>query len=143
MSIPFRLIVPARVHAELEEHARRELPNECCGLLAGSKEEGAWRVQALHRLVNELASPVEYASEPRSMLAAMRAMGAAGHDLLAVYHSHPTSPPLPSRKDMDRNPFDDVLHVILGMAGAAPLARAWLLGPASFAEASYEIAADR
>ncbi|MBY0227678.1 MAG: M67 family metallopeptidase [Gemmataceae bacterium] len=134
-----RLIVPASVHEALVAHARTELPNECCGLLAGKKGE-AWRAEAYHPLVNSLASPVEYASEPRSMLAALRAIDAAGQELLAVCHSHPTSAPVPSRKDLDRNPFEDsVPHVILGLAGEPPHARAWVLGPDSFAEAEYGI----
>ncbi len=133
------MIVPASLHDEMVKHAKAERPNECCGLLAGHRAADGWRVQSLHRLVNELASPVEYASEPRSMLAAMRAMDAAGQELLAVYHSHPSSPPVPSQKDLARNPFEDVLHVILGLADSEVRARAWLLGPDSFREATYEV----
>src|SRR3954447_4052537 len=99
----FRLKVPAGLWQGMIRHAREEQPNECCGLLAGAVADGVGRVERLYRLVNSAASPVEYESEPRSMLAAMRDMIARGLDVVAVYHSHPTSRPVPSRKDLDRN----------------------------------------
>jgi proteasome lid subunit RPN8/RPN11 len=82
--------------------ARAELPNECCGLLAGRLDPVAVRhVQACYPLVNALARPTAYLSEPRSMFAAMRDMRELGIDVLAIYHSHPSSDPIPSRTDRD------------------------------------------
>ncbi|HEV3235646.1 MAG TPA: M67 family metallopeptidase, partial [Gemmataceae bacterium] len=78
-------------------HAKAELPNECCGLLAGTIIRDGSAIQIPTRkvakaypLINELASPREYLSEPRSMLAAEKDMRLQGLQVLAVYHSHPT-----------------------------------------------------
>jgi proteasome lid subunit RPN8/RPN11 len=109
-------------------------------LLAGERLEGLGRVKGLYRLVNALESPVEYESEPRSMLRAMKAIDAAGLEVLAAYHSHPTSPPVPSRKDMERNPWEEwAAHVIISLAGEAPEVRVWWLGETEYREAEWAV----
>src|SRR5262245_60330140 len=115
------LTIPRPVLEAVLTHARAELPNECCGLLTGSGD----RVSDFHPLVNELHSPTAYRSEPRSMLNTMKAMRASGTDLVAVYHSHPTSAPVPSRKDVAENEYAGVFHVIVGFANAAPEIGVW------------------
>ena len=121
------------------QHARTELPNECCGLLAGVREGTALRVLARHPLVNEAASPIEYRSEPRSMFEAVKAMRTAGHEIVAIYHSHPTSAPVPSETDLARYYSSDVVHFIIGLEEPEPITRGWWLTEATFAEASWEI----
>ena len=59
-------------------------------------------------------------------------MRAAGAEVLAVYHSHPASAPIPSAKDVAGNHWGgSVVHVIVGLAGAAPDVRAWWIDGAS------------
>jgi|SRR5262245_14088527 len=121
------------------EQARTELPNECCGLLAGRIENGIGRVAMRYPLVNETASPREYNAEPRSMLAAFKDMRARGLFELAIYHSHPTSAPIPSKTDRERNYSTEVMNLIIGLTGVESLVRGWWLTEADFVEASWEI----
>ena len=58
------------------EQAQAELPNECCGLLAGRVADGVGRVEMRYPLVNELTSPVEYSAEAMSLFAAFKDMRA-------------------------------------------------------------------
>lgn len=136
---PFRLVIPRPVYDEVLAHARTECPNECCGLLAGVLEGEIGRVRVAHRLVNELASPVAFRSEPRSLFAAMRAMRAAGTDVLAVYHSHPTSDPVPSRHDLAQNYSERVVNLIVGLAAGSPDVRAWWLTAAGYSVAEWGV----
>ena len=126
---PFtRLAVPASLLEDAIAHARRESPLECCGLLAGRVSEGAGVVTTRFAIGNDAASPTEYATNARDLLHAFRAMRAAGEELLAIYHSHPTSNPVPSRRDIEQNTYGEcVAHLIVGLAGASAEARAWLL----------------
>lgn len=123
--------------------AKAELPNECCGLLAGRlAEDGAvGRVEKRYRLHNALASPSEYESEPRDMFAAVRDMRRLGLEVLAVYHSHPTAEAVPSRKDRERNYSEDVVNLIISLAGREPTARAWWLTAQDAREAEWEVIA--
>jgi [CysO sulfur-carrier protein]-S-L-cysteine hydrolase len=120
------------------EQAQAELPNECCGLLAGRVEGGVGRVEMRYPLVNETASPIEYNAEPRSMLAAFKDMRARGIVELAIYHSHPTSVPIPSKTDRERNYSAEVMNLIIGLGGLEPVVRGWWLTETDFVEASWE-----
>ena len=143
MSIPFRLLIPRILLDELIEQACAENPNECCGLLAGIVEDGEGRkfgrVERRYPLVNAAASPVEFESEPRSMFAAVRDMTSRGLDVLAVYHSHPTSPPVPSKKDLARNYSPEVVNLIVSLTTTPPTVRGWWLTDVEYREAEWEV----
>lgn len=128
-------------------HARAELPNECCGLVSGqwpvvSGQESAARAplvtaERCYPLVNELASPTDYLSEPKTMFRAVKDMRGRDLEIVAVYHSHPTSDPVPSRKDVERNYLGKVVHFIISLKGKEPLMRGWWLGEKGFQEADW------
>jgi len=87
------VVVPASVLLELEEHAREEAPNEACGLvvLKGGVAERYVRGR------NAAASPYrfELAVDPETWF-----LEDDGYEL-AVFHSHVSSPPRPSRTDVE------------------------------------------
>lgn len=136
MSIPFRLRIPRDLFLEMLHHAQAELPRECCGLLAGPSASGD--VRWLYRLVNALASPVAFESDPRSLFDAHRDMNARGFDILAVYHSHPFCAPLPSRADRERNYSPEVVNVIISLQHTIPEVRGWWLDGDKVTEAEWE-----
>jgi [CysO sulfur-carrier protein]-S-L-cysteine hydrolase len=87
------VVIPAEVRSALVEHAEAELPNEACGLLV-------LRDGVAERLVpgrNRAASPYRFELEvdPETWF-----LEDEGYDL-AVFHSHPSSPPRPSRTDVE------------------------------------------
>jgi proteasome lid subunit RPN8/RPN11 len=136
---PFRLLIPRPIFDAILAHAKAALPAECCGLLAGTIADGVGRVTLHLPLVNALASPTEYESEPRCMLAAHKAMRTAGVDVLAVYHSHPTSDPVPSKRDRERNFGENVVNLIIGLRPAEPEVRGWWLTADAAREAGWEV----
>ena len=143
MTDPFRLTIPQAIYDAMLGHARAELPAECCGLLAGRIEGRVGRVTQHLPLVNALTSPTEYESDPRSMFAAHKVMRAASTDILAVYHSHPTSDPVPSRRDRERSYDDQVVNLIIGLRRAEAEVRGWWLAADAAREASWEVETDR
>jgi proteasome lid subunit RPN8/RPN11 len=73
------------------------------------------------------------------MLDALKAMRVTGTEVLAIYHSHPTSAPVPSRKDIERNSWGvSVVHLIVGLGGVEPEIRAWWLTDDGYTEAIWE-----
>jgi proteasome lid subunit RPN8/RPN11 len=132
----FRLLsIPQDCHDALLAHALDERPNECCGLLAGVIDGDVGRVTHRYPLVNELHSPVEYNAEVRGLIAAHKDMRERGIDVLATYHSHPMSEPVPSRKDLAASYSDDVVSLIVSLVGETPLIRGWWLTAAEYREA--------
>ena len=86
-------MIPAEVRSALVEHAEAELPNEACGLVVV-------RDGVAERFVpgrNTAASPYrfELEVEPETWF-----LEDEGYEL-AVFHSHPASPPRPSRTDVE------------------------------------------
>jgi [CysO sulfur-carrier protein]-S-L-cysteine hydrolase len=139
VSIPFRLVLPTQIRDEMFVQAQTELPNECCGLLAGRVADGIGQVVKRYPLKNTAASPVEYLSDPADMFAAERDMRRQGLEVLAVYHSHPTSEALPSRTDRERNYSTQIVNLIISLKGGTPVMRGWWLTEDSSAEADWEI----
>jgi proteasome lid subunit RPN8/RPN11 len=138
---PFaRLEFPAALMDAMIAQARSELPNECCGVLAGSVESGAGRVVRHFAIRNDLASATEYFANPHDLLVAMKAMRADGLQPLAFYHSHPASKPVPSRADLARNYWgDSVMHLIIGLSSDEPEIRAWWLGETNYEAALMQV----
>jgi proteasome lid subunit RPN8/RPN11 len=142
LSTPFwQLHVPRSLYEEMLAQAKAELPNECCGLLAGvCEEDGSQRIGRVLRrypLVNAAANPKLFESEPYSMFVAIRDMRKHKLEVLAVYHSHPTSEPVPSKTDLERNYSPDVVNLIISLKVAEPVMRGWWLTDRDYREAEW------
>ncbi len=87
------MVVPAAVRAELADHAREEQPNESCGLLV--VRDGV--AERYERGRNAAASPYRFELEVDPELWFLEDDGYE----LAVVHSHLSSPPRPSRTDVE------------------------------------------
>jgi proteasome lid subunit RPN8/RPN11 len=133
----FRLQLPRKLREDMISHARAELPNECVGLLVGVLKSGMGQVVDRYPLVNAAASPIEFLSQDDSMFAAYRSMRQHGLDILAIYHSHPTSAPIPSRKDLERNYSPHVVNFIISLKDDRPLVRAWWLREDVYSELEW------
>ena len=120
--------------------ANSAFPNECCGLLAGSVDsKGVAQVSRLYPLTNAAASPVEYVSAAKDMFAAVRDMQRCGIDIVAVYHSHPSTDAVPSQLDLERNYSPDVINLIISLKSGNPLMCGWWLTAQSMTEAEWQI----
>ena len=129
---------------EMLAHAQAELPAECCGLLAGrlpatNDPQSSVTAEVRYPLLNRLQSPSEYESDPDSMFSAKRDWEARGIEVVAVYHSHPTSAPTPSKKDLERNYSEQVINFIISLAGPIPETRGWWLRETDFEPAEWEV----
>jgi len=80
-------------------HAKKELPNEACGLLAGVIEGTDKKVEKVYLLTNIDHSNEHFSLDPKEQLAAVKDMRANGLVPLGNWHSHPESPSRPSEED--------------------------------------------
>jgi proteasome lid subunit RPN8/RPN11 len=87
------VVIPAEVRSALVEHAEAELPNEACGLI--SLRNGV--AERFFPGRNRSASPYRFELEIDPEVWFLEDEGFA----LAVFHSHPSSPPRPSRTDVE------------------------------------------
>lgn len=105
------------------QHARREAPNECCGLVA--MRDGV--AYAVHELPNLTPSPFRFTLDSPQFARLLFELEDAG-DWYAIYHSHTRSAPLPSQTDITygRN-WPGVEWLIVGLAGERPELRSFLI----------------
>ena len=89
------MVIPGAVRSAIAEHARAELPNEACGLLLLDGD------LAVEYVPGENASPSPYYFELRLDPVVWADLGDRDLDQ-AVVHSHVSSPPRPSRTDVER-----------------------------------------
>ncbi len=136
MSHEMILRIPQAIHLAIIEHARAELPNECVGMLVGSKEG---MVRERYALVNELRSEKRFLSEPYSMLRAEKQRRAGGYEVLAIYHSHPSSPPLPSRYDIADHLSPEVMCIIVSLASEEPEVKGWWIEEGKVCEGTVQV----
>ena len=87
------MVIPAEVRSALVGHAEAERPNEACGLLA-LRDSVAERYFPGR---NAAASPYRFELEIDPEVWFLEDEGYE----LAVFHSHPSSPPRPSRTDVE------------------------------------------
>lgn len=107
---PVGLTTPHAVARELLEHGRSALPNEACGLLAGSLADGA--AVAFYPARNSEASPLRYNVHPQDLVRIVFAIEAAGQDLVAIFHSHTRSPAVPSATDRRTAQYPGVFYLL-------------------------------
>lgn len=121
------LVLPAAIGAQLLAHSRSELPNEACGLLAGSLAGG--RATRYHPARNVEASPLRYNVHPEDLVRITFAIEDAGEELVAIFHSHTRSAAVPSATDRRTAMYPDPFYLLASLADpdAAPerALRAW------------------
>jgi proteasome lid subunit RPN8/RPN11 len=121
------LVLPRAVHDEVVAHARAALPNEGCGILAG--RDG--RVDRFYPAESSNPSPVFFTLEGAELMRIFTAIGEAyGLDdpedaMLAIYHSHVSSPAFPSRSDVERAMWPDSAYLIVSLGVDPPEVKAY------------------
>lgn len=117
-----QLIIPTRLRARIIAHARAEAPLEACGILAGVQG----RVLRSYPLRNVAETPTtRYLADPSGQLATFGDLERSGLELLAIYHSHPASPAVPSPTDLSLALYPDACHVIVSLAGRRAVLRCY------------------
>ena len=86
-------------------HAVKELPNEACGLIAGTVEGGDKEIKRVYFLTNIDHSNEHFSLDPKEQLEAIKDMRKNGLEPLGNWHSHPETPARPSQEDI-RLAFD-------------------------------------
>lgn len=92
------LRIDRAIHDEIVAHARRDHPDEACGIVAGP--EGTDRPLRFKPMLNAARSPTFYEFDSADLLALYRELDANDEDPVIVYHSHTATEAYPSRTDI-------------------------------------------
>jgi [CysO sulfur-carrier protein]-S-L-cysteine hydrolase len=103
------LTLPRAFVDQVLAHARRDHPDECCGVIAG-RDGVATRVIEMD---NAERSPTGFAFDSAEWLRVYREVDDADEELLAVYHSHTMTEAYPSRTDVLWSQHNEFTHWLL------------------------------
>ena len=92
-------------------HAKREAPNEACGILAG--KEG--RVEKVYQMSNTDKSSKTFFMDPQEQLKVMKEIRNLGLEMAAIYHSHLESEAYPSAHDVELAYYPETSYVIVSI----------------------------
>ena len=120
------LTLPQQLVDEMVAHAREDLPNECCGIIARAPD-GAL---TLYRTTNAEASPWRFNIPAQELLHLYNAIESGDGEMLVIYHSHVASEARPSPTDLNiarlhRGPNPWPYWVLVSLKDAEPSVRAW------------------
>lgn len=92
------LTIDRATHDAIVAHARRDHPDEACGVVAGP--EGTDRPARLVPMLNAAMSPTFYEFDSQDLLALYKEMDSLGEEPVVIYHSHTATEAYPSRTDI-------------------------------------------
>jgi proteasome lid subunit RPN8/RPN11 len=92
------LVISQDTYDAIVAHARRDHPDEACGVVAGPA--GSDRPERFIAMVNAARSPTFYEFDTHDLLALYREMDDRDEDPVIIYHSHTATEAYPSRTDI-------------------------------------------
>jgi proteasome lid subunit RPN8/RPN11 len=111
------LRVPAEIRDAIVAHARRDHPNEACGVVAGPT--GSDRPVRMIEMLNSAASPTFYQFDSIEQLKVWTAMDDADEEPVIIYHSHTATEAYPSRTDVAYANEPNAHYVLVSTADPA------------------------
>jgi [CysO sulfur-carrier protein]-S-L-cysteine hydrolase len=92
------LTISRELHDKIIEHARKDHPDEACGVIAGPA--GSDTPVRFIAMENAERSPTFYRFDSKEQLRVWRAMDDNDEEPVVIYHSHTATQAYPSRTDI-------------------------------------------
>lgn len=92
------LRIDRSIYDQIVAHARRDHPDEACGVVAGP--EGSDRPERFIEMINAERSPTFYRFDSKEQLKVWRGMEDHDEEPVVIYHSHTATEAYPSRTDI-------------------------------------------
>ena len=132
-----RIVICQAVFESMIEHARREHPMECCGLLAGRGK----LIEGITRSTNLMRSCSEFEIPPQELFAFMEGLRRDSREFLGIYHSHTQGNASPSERDARELYYPEVSYWIISTWKAVEVCcYRWLKG--GFEPVPYQVVRD-
>jgi proteasome lid subunit RPN8/RPN11 len=119
------ITIPKFIYLQMIEHAKKESPLECCGILGGK----ANTVEKAFVLQNAEKSEIRYSMSPQDQMRAFEEIEKESMQMIAIYHSHPHTIPFPSETDVKLAFYPEVSSIIISLKEREnPIVKAFRIG---------------
>lgn len=102
-------------------HAKANLPEEACGLIAGHDEDGVRVIEKVYLIENVDHTNEHFTVTPKAQLEAIKNMRQNGLKPLGNWHSHPESPSRSSQEDIRLAYDSSASYLILSLMDEEPV----------------------
>ncbi len=111
------LELPRPLINQLLHYAQTNPKHEVCGLIS-SKNGTALRC---YPVANAKSPQCRYAMDKSELAQTLRQIDDQGEELLAIFHSHPVTPPQPSASEIAEDQYPDIMKLIISLDTAGVL----------------------
>lgn len=107
---PISIQLPIALADQLIRMAIKASPDEICGILSGKSSVAA----EIHPVTNISSNPSAFLMDPEEQISLFFQLEEHNLEMVAIYHSHPHTPPTPSSIDLVEWNFPDTHCLIIG-----------------------------
>jgi len=130
------LQIPNNIFEQMLKQAKAEAPIEACGILAGKDGE----VEKLYKMTNADQSSDHFMMEPKEQFKVGKDIRSAGLEMLAIYHTHPTTPARLSAEDIRMALTPNITYIIVSLQDSAgPVIKGFLIQEGDIAEVPVKV----
>lgn len=104
--------IPRKIANQLLQLAQLSPQQEICGLIGAIND-----IASSCYPIDNVAKPAEtrFQLDAKQQISAFSSMRDKNEDFFAIYHSHPTSPAIPSATDIRQASYPDVVYLIISL----------------------------
>ncbi len=106
------IVLSKNIYDEMIEHAKKEFPNEACGILAANLA-GA---MTFFPMKNMDEASISYFMDPKEQLLVFKKMRQSGLEMRGIFHSHVASEAYPSQKDVRLAFYPEASYLIVSLS---------------------------
>lgn len=128
-----QLIIPQSIYNKMLEHGKSCLPFEACGLLSGNNRI----INSIWQLENKLKSDRRFFVEKKTIENTIKEIKKLNEQVLVIYHSHPTTAPVPSVYDIVNHPDNKVKMMIISYKTKSPITKCYHIKSPSYEECLF------
>jgi len=107
------IIIPRTLANRLLTLAQLTPEIEICGLIAKNSDE-KFHVYPVDNIANNKSCVFEM--QPEQQINAFKLIREKKQKLFAIYHTHPDSEAVPSKKDLNDSAYNDALNIIISLS---------------------------
>ncbi|MCU9614564.1 M67 family metallopeptidase [Caldibacillus lycopersici] len=116
-----QLVMTSHTYQSIVNHCKMELPLEACGILSGKNGT----ICSIWPMKNMDYSEVSFSMSVHDIEKVFHLIEAKQEQLLAIYHSHPTAPAIPSPGDIKYHNYPELSYIIVSLKNRKPDVRAY------------------